>query len=105
MRPELLAKNAILKLRLRGTLGFGSFLAPLLLLHLLANTLPDTYHKWIRGAPSDLPKRSIKLSLRTLLHRSCVTHVFHLGSHLVYTNHGQPIGMDRAYMVTDEQSP
>ena len=50
MRPELLAKNAILKLRLRGTLGFGSFLAPLLLLHLFENTVPATYHKWTRGA-------------------------------------------------------
>ena len=48
--------TAILKLRLRVTPDFGPFPAPLLLLHLLANTLPDTYHKWIRGAPSDLPK-------------------------------------------------
>ena len=51
MRPEVLAeKEVILKLRLRATLDVGSFLAPLLLLHLFANTVPVTYHKWIRGA-------------------------------------------------------
>ena len=103
--------TAILKLRLRATLDFGTFLAPLLHLHLLANTLPCAYHEWICGAKIRFtpPKiyRALSPDVAPYNDAPLVRYAFQQNTHLGNTNHGQTVGMDRAYMVlvTDEHSP
>ena len=52
--PKVRSVTAILKLRLRATLEFGTFLPPLQLLNLMAKTSMDRYHY--------LPEKEMSLS-------------------------------------------